>query len=326
MGRKDNVSKEYLSKSEYFADAFNYYLYDGERVIDPDDLKEREPSVSVKIGRSGKGTVQGRIRDILKRCVIKSDSKTTYVLLGIENQSELHYAMPVRNMLYDALNYSDQVRETDRKHRKKKDMQDSAEFLSGFTNEDKLIPVITLVVYWGDKEWKAPRRLSEMFDNHDHRLASFIADYEINLIAPEEIVDFNRFHTDLGAVLEMIKRQNEDDVFESMIRDRGEDWSLSRESVEVINEFINADIDTEREEGGRIIMCRASEALVEKGVRQGIEQNIISMICKKLIKGKDAVTIADEIEEPVERVSKICNIASKYLPDYDVHKIMEELR
>lgn len=70
LGRKDNVSKEYLSKSEYFADAFNYYLYDGERVIDPDDLKEREPSVSVKIGRSGKGTVQGRIRDILKRCLM----------------------------------------------------------------------------------------------------------------------------------------------------------------------------------------------------------------------------------------------------------------
>ena len=31
-------------------------------------------------------------------------------------------------------------------------------------------------------------------------------------------------------------------------------------------------------------------------------------------------------EEPVEKVSKICNIASKYLPDYDVRIIMEELR
>ena len=65
---------------------------------------------------------------------------------------------------------------------------------------------------------------------------------------------------------------------------------------------------------------------VEQGIEQGIEQNIISMICKKLIKGKDAMTIANEIEEPVERVSKICNIASQYLPNYDVRKIMEELR
>ena len=64
----------------------------------------------------------------------------------------------------------------------------------------------------------------------------------------------------------------------------------------------------------------------EEGFEEGIEQNIISMICKKLIKGKDAITIANEIEEPVEKVSKICDIASRYLPNYDVRKIMEELR
>ena len=64
----------------------------------------------------------------------------------------------------------------------------------------------------------------------------------------------------------------------------------------------------------------------EEGFEEGIEQTIITLICKKLIKGKDAVAIADEIEEPLERVSKICDIASKYLPDYDVRKIMEELR
>ncbi len=65
---------------------------------------------------------------------------------------------------------------------------------------------------------------------------------------------------------------------------------------------------------------------IEQGIEQGIERTIITLICKKLIKGKDAVAIADEIEEPLERVSKICDIASKYLPDYDVRKIMEELR
>ena len=322
MGRKDNVSKEFLSNSEYFADAFNYYLYDGERVINPGSLEERDPLISARLSGSGKGAVQERIRDILKRCIIKSDRRTTYVLLGIENQSELHYAMPVKNMLYDALNYSDQVREAGRKHRKKKDTRDSAEFLSGFTTDDRLTPIITLVVYWGDEDWTTPRKLSEMYSDYDPRLRRFIADYEINLIVPGEISDFRRFHTELGDVLEMIKRQNEDDVFESMINARGEGWSLSRESVEVINEFIKAEIDAKQEEGGRIIMCRASEALIEKGE----EKIIISQICKKLLKGKDVTTIADEIEEPVERVTRICTIASKYLPNYDVRKIMEELR
>ena len=46
----------------------------------------------------------------------------------------------------------------------------------------------------------------------------------------------------------------------------------------------------------------------------------------KLLKGKNAATIANEIEESVERVAKICEVASKYLPDYDAGKIMDELR
>ena len=76
----------------------------------------------------------------------------------------------------------------------------------------------------------------------------------------------------------------------------------------------------------KIVLQDAREEGFEEGVEQGIEQNIISMICKKLIKGKDAITIANEIEEPVEKVSKICSIASRDLPNYDVRKIMEELR
>ena len=40
----------------------------------------------------------------------------TYVLLGIENQTRIHYAMPVRNIIYDALQYGKQVEEIARRH------------------------------------------------------------------------------------------------------------------------------------------------------------------------------------------------------------------
>lgn len=76
------------------------------------------------------------------------NDKMTFLLLGIENQSEVHCAMPVRNLLYDALNYGHQVSEIASEHRKEKDLRD-AEFLSGFSKEDKIIPVITLTVYFG---------------------------------------------------------------------------------------------------------------------------------------------------------------------------------
>lgn len=47
--------------------------------------------------------VQQKYRDVLKRAVIMQNKETTYLLLGIENQTDIHYAMPVRNMIYDSL-------------------------------------------------------------------------------------------------------------------------------------------------------------------------------------------------------------------------------
>ena len=48
-------------------------------------------------------------RDLLKFAAMMQDSHANYVILGAENQMEVHYAMPVRNMVYDALQYDKQV-------------------------------------------------------------------------------------------------------------------------------------------------------------------------------------------------------------------------
>ena len=43
-----------------------------------------------------------------------------YILMGIEAQTDVHYAMPVKTMIYDALNYGEQVNEAKKSHRKNK--------------------------------------------------------------------------------------------------------------------------------------------------------------------------------------------------------------
>lgn len=53
---------------------------------------------------SDKNTVTRDHRDILK----VYDDTTLMVICGIENQDELHLAMPLRHMLYDALQYLDE--------------------------------------------------------------------------------------------------------------------------------------------------------------------------------------------------------------------------
>ena len=44
------------------------------------------------------------------------------------------------------------------------------------------------------------------------------------------------------------------------------------------------------------------------------------------MKGKDARTIADELEEAPSQVEKICEIARRFAPDYDENKIFEQMK
>lgn len=68
-----------------------------------------------------------KYRDLLKTATIMEDGEAAYVLLGIENQTEVHYAMPVRNMLYDAMQYNQQVTDIAEKHKGTKRQQEISE-------------------------------------------------------------------------------------------------------------------------------------------------------------------------------------------------------
>ena len=40
IGAADTVTKAYIRKNEVFADAFNYFMYDGRQKIQPEQLRE----------------------------------------------------------------------------------------------------------------------------------------------------------------------------------------------------------------------------------------------------------------------------------------------
>lgn len=100
MGKKDTITKEYMSEPEYFADVFNYFLFDGRQMIDKKNLSVMDAAeLGLIFAEENKEIIQ-KVRDVLKECVIMEDEKNFYLILGIENQSNVHYAMPVKNMIY----------------------------------------------------------------------------------------------------------------------------------------------------------------------------------------------------------------------------------
>lgn len=156
MGKADSITKVYMKNSRVFADAFNFYLFGGRQVIDPEKLIELDPAeIGILSEENGQKEAVQKYRDVLKNAEIRMDGEATYVLLGIESQKKTHYAMPVRNMVYDALQYARQAEEIARRHREAKEFRgrSSGEYLSGFFKEDKLTPVITLVIHFAPEAW-----------------------------------------------------------------------------------------------------------------------------------------------------------------------------
>ncbi len=287
LNNKDTYAKKYISDNKVFADAFNFLIYDGEEVIKPENLKPLDTSVlSVPFGDNNAQAPVQKIRDLLKLAEIKEDGENIYLILGVENQSEIHYAMPVRNMLYDVLEYTRQVESTAKAHRETKDYKgvSTGEFLSGFYKDDKLIPVITLVIYFGVDEWMAPRSIYDMFEIKDKRVLSFVMDYRINLIAPYELDDekADKLHSNLKEVLLYIKNSNDKEKIRTLVQNDKKYSRLERDAVNIINAFTNSKLKIDKSQEV-VDMCKAIQDMIEEGRLEGRLEGIISMIemCKE---------------------------------------------
>ena len=142
MGNIDKLTTKFMNHNDVFADAFNFFIYNGEKIIDASTLKPMDSHILLDIfdwdkPKQSYKTVQ-KYRDVFKQAVIKCNDEAAYVLLGVENQTDIHYAMPVRNMIYDALSYAEQVSARGYYNKKNKTAKDGVEFLSGFLKTDNL--------------------------------------------------------------------------------------------------------------------------------------------------------------------------------------------
>ena len=148
--------------------------------------------------------------------------------------------------------------------------------------EDKIKPVCTVVIYFGPKEWDAPRSLYEMFDLDDE-LKKCIPDFKINLIIPREIEDFSKFETELGKVLKFIKcSEDKDSLKELMINDSSYEC-LDGDAAKMIGVFTNVKVKVK---GGVCNMCKAVEDMIkenEKEVTERVERETAKDIARELL-------------------------------------------
>lgn len=286
-----------------FADMFNKFLYHGRQVIKPESLTEMDTTeIAVPYGEGKAGVPEQKYRDALK--LMMTDGNIAYCILGCEDQSRVHYAMPVKNMLYDSMQLAQQVTKAAKSHRQEKEHKPTSdEFLSGFYKTDRLIPVVTLVIYWGPDRWDGPLTLKEMYAAADDAVMQYVPDYKINLIAPEQMTDdeIKEFKTSLKEVMLYIKYSKDKNKLQKVTQADESFQNLDRQAAEVINVTTNSKLKYP-EGKGKIDMCAALEEMRMDSKREGIREGEI----------KGAVETYQEVgyslQETYRRVSEKFNL------------------
>lgn len=171
------------------------------------------------------------------------------------------------------------------------------EFLSGLRKDDKLIPIITAVVYLGGEPWDGPQSLYEMLDIKNEDLKKFIPNYWINLISPADMdeEEFDKFHTGLGFAMRVIKHQSEDADAIIMATNHKK---IDRETAVFLNKAVNLKLVYEEKTGG-VDMCKAME-------RKEMRDKVTGAIEAYKLDG-----LADEVI--ISKVMKIYSVTKEYV-------------
>lgn len=224
------------------------------------------------------------------------------MIWGIENQQKIHYAMPLRHMIEDALSYLKEYNEIAKKNVDEKTANTKDEFLSRFKKTDRLHPVITLCVYYGEKEWDGATSLKEMLELPDY-LENLVPDYKMNLLQLRNSKNLKFKNKDVQTIFD-VSRLIYDKNY-GKITSIYKDQNLTNELGIVIGaitgsqELIN--YAASEKKGGQFNMCTALDELVESGK----EKLLIEMVEKKLAKNKTPDTIADELETDISVINNI---------------------
>lgn len=332
MGKQDVAVNRMLERKEIFADLMNGTIFDGKQVLSPDKLELLSTRSGVVYEKNGKKKAVERSGDIR----MQGDMGTYSVILAGETQNRVHYAMPVRTMLYDALEYTKQVQELEKEHRQKGDILTGDEFLSGISRLDRIKPVLTTVLYFGDgKEWDGSKSLYEMMNIDDEaedtkKLRKYLPDYRVNIIQAEQFENPEKFQTCLRHIFKMVQyKKDKTQLFQYVQDNREELRKMDRvetmAAVTLLGEqkrlmrILDENEQEEMDMGSaltELIMDGKAEGKIE-GRAEGKADGIY-IIRRKLRQGLAVQEIADWTGLDVNYIRKVDKLAKQYPMDTDV--------
>ena len=259
MGEKDIAEAGFIALNDVFADIFNVLIYKGENVVNEYELLETTRTSQYK---SDDEILHEQERDVLKKWHGKG---INVILLGVENQSKPDKDMPFRILSYDGASYRSQLLQTKERY-----------------------PVITIVLYFGEKRgWNYSTHLVDCFNpqiSENDVLREYISDYKIN------VFDIGSMTSEETALFKSDFRE----IAEHFVKVRtGRKYIPSDRTITHVDEFLKLmkiltgdnryyEVSNvfKNSKGGRVSMCKILDEYENRGISQGEE--LMSQLIIKL--------------------------------------------
>ena len=281
MGQKDITEKLLEDYNDVFADIVNVLLFHGNRIVKEESLKETMVKSQYK---AEAGKLHEQERDVAKYW---QEGNALVAICGLENQTVEEKYMPLRVFSYDGASYRRQL-------------------LPG-NDKNPIVPVVSLVLHFGMKEWSSPHNLKGVIDI-PKELEPYVNDYKANIfnIAFLDDETVQMFQSDFRIVADFFvqKRKNKDYVPDEH-KIKHVDEMLKLLQVLTGDDRYNVKFsETEKEDG--VKMCDVMEKAVA-------EERINSI--KILVSSLEEFGISSEaiIEKVMEKFNFSRDEATKYV-------------
>lgn len=177
-------------------------------------------------------------------------------------------------MLYDAISLMSMALEIEKKNRNDKIVVGD-DYVSGFLPTDRIKPVITLVIYLGNKPWNGPKTIHQLTGDYDKEIIKLSPNYKMKLIEPRYLskTSLKMFETEIKYVFEILKcTQNKKKLYDT-VHENKDYQSLSKETGMMINTISNLKINI-NEQKGAVNMCKAVDDLYKDGIKKGKKEGL----------------------------------------------------
>lgn len=298
--KTDVILKDFWRQNDRFADLFNAVVFQGKQILKPEELCEMDTDMSGIIRFKNYEESLVRMRDVVKKTAFGVE----FIVLGIEIQQKTHYAMPLRTLLYDGMGYLKEYQEISHLYKEETGSKTVDEFLSKMRKEERLHPIISIVVYYSEQIWDGPLCLKDMIVEMPEEIERVFSDYKMNLVQVRDSDQYVFYNEDVRTVFE-ISREIFRGNFEK-IAALYKNKEIDSELITVIGKITDSEgLMCQGSKKEVANMCTALEKLKDEGRQEGYIERDRQLVLEWTREGYSVEMMAKLLKKSEEFVCEI---------------------